>query len=751
MFDLDMRRWPQALCVFLLVSVALPVGVAGTTLWAYLFLPLPTPTLPDPRPGPEASRITRIFDTQGNEIGVLRRFDTSIPVEEDDIPEVLKQAVVAVEDQRFYSHSGLDVRAATRAFWADIQGKPLQGGSTITQQYVKSVYTGGERTFQRKLREAVIASRIDRQLSKDEILYRYLSTIYFGGGAYGIGAAAESYFGKRVNDLDLSESAMLAGLINAPGELDPHVDLDGAERARVDALQKMREQGYISADDYVEARERRLRLASSVEPGDEAPATLIEPIVLQSAEYPYFIDAVRRYLVARYGDDLVYGGGLRVVASIDPRLQAEAEAAVAGALDGTRPPLDMAMVSVEPSTGFVKAIVGGRDFEESQVNLALGKCAERSEPTGPSNLPVCLSGGGTGRQPGSSFKPFTLAAAFEQGIGPNAVYSGPSTYTFPSQFCTNECTVRNVGGGGFGALTLRQATRSSVNTVYAQLITDVGIEETAEMAHRLGVTMISPDGLREDGGTYGAALTLGAGEVSPYDMAAAYSVFANDGLQMSATPVVSVHDAEGNVLEDNSAREGRRVISEAVAGNITDVLNGVVNGGTGTAAAIGRPEGTAGKTGTSESFGDAWFVGYTKHLSTAVWMGYADSRRELTNIKGVNVVYGGTIPARTWQAFMSTAHDGLPEADFDTPVPLAGDVSAGPRRSPAQVVSPPELPFVMGEPLPPQTTTTTNPFFFPTPSTAPGALPATPPTTRFSFPTIPTLPFPLPFSSPGGG
>jgi penicillin-binding protein 1A len=732
MFDLDMRRIPQAVAVFVLVAVVLPIGVAGTALWAYLFLPLPTPTLPDPKPGPETSRATKIYDTTGNEIGLLRRFDTSIPVEPEDIPEVLKQAVVAVEDQRFYSHSGLDVRAAIRAFWADVQGRAiLQGGSTITQQYVKSVYTGGERTFQRKLKEAVIASRIDRQLSKDEILYRYLSSIYLGGGAYGVGAAAESYFGKPVNEVTLSESALLAGLIKAPSVLDPRTNLEGAEFARVDALRLMRDQGRISPAEFEEAAAQHIVLLGS-EPPPETPATLIQPLVLQSATHPYFVDAVRRYLTARYGDDLVYKGGLRVETSLDPRIQAQAEAAVRTALDGTAPPLEMALVSVEPSTGFVKALVGGRDFSKSQVNLALGACPDGEQPR---DGPVCLSGGGSGRQPGSAFKVFTLAKAFEAGFGPSRVYSGPSVYRVPN--CGSpDCTVRNVESGGYGAISLRQATWYSVNTVYAQLIRDVGVVETAELAHRLGITMVSPDGLQPTGEPYGISLTLGAAEVSPWDMAAAFGVLANRGLQQPATPVVRVTTADGRVLEDNVRRQPRRVLSEAVADNVNDVLKGVVTSGTGTGANINRP--AAGKTGSTERNADAWFVGYTPALSTAIWMGYSDSNtRSLLNIKGVGTVYGGTIPARTWSAYMGEVLKDVEPADFPKPVALAGDVGAGARRGPAaDAVEEFTVPFVIGQPAPPPPTV---------PPTIVRTIPTLPQGGTVPRPTIPPPTFPILF------
>ncbi|MDQ6927522.1 MAG: penicillin-binding protein [Actinomycetota bacterium] len=706
-------RLPQAVAVFLTVTIVLPLVTAGTALGAILFLPLPTPALPEPKPGID-SRVTHILAADGSEIGILRKFETSIPVKPADIPQVLKQAVVAEEDQRFYSHSGVDIKGAVRAFWADLTGgKTLQGGSTITQQYVKNAYTTGQRTLARKLREALLANKLERKLSKDEILYRYLDNIYLGGGAYGVGAAAQSYFNKPVSQVTLSESAMLAGLIASPSVDEPRSNPVRAEQKREAVLRKMLDQHLITDAQYSEALPQRVFLVGSG-PAPDGPATLVQPLELQSATYPYFVDAVRRYLIARFGDDVVYRGGLRVETSLDVKMQAQAEASVKDSLSGTDPPLEMALVSTDPTTGLVKAIVGGRDFAASQVNLALGNCPVTAKAP-PPDAPVCLSGGGTGRQPGSSFKPYTLAAAFEKGIGPDAVYSGPSSYTFPGCSGTG-CTVHNVESEAVGSITLRGATQLSVNTVFAQLIGNVGIQRTAEMAHRLGVTMIDPNGRQPNGEPYGSSLTLGAAEVSPYDMAAAFGVFANHGLQLAATPVAKVFDADGRVLEDNTKRKGKQVIAPEIADNVTDVLKGVISAGTGTAADIGRPDAEAGKTGTAENFGDAWFVGYTPVLSTAVWMGYADRPRPLTGIKGVGKVYGGTIPAKTWHNFMSQALAGVDYPDFPPPAPLnlVGDFAPGAQREP--VSTPPGGPFVVvGPPLPP-----TPPTSIPT-VTLPGA------------------------------
>jgi membrane peptidoglycan carboxypeptidase len=672
-----------------LLALLFPVVISIVLLQT--FYNPPSRKLPDAIPGVN-SRITRITDSSGQLIGTLHRFETHIPVRPSDIPPVLRDAVVAVEDQRFYSHKGVDLRAVARALWADLQGGSYeQGASTITQQYVKRIYTGPQRSMARKVREAVLASRVEKQLSKDEILFRYLGDIYLGSGAYGVGAAAETYFRTPVNQLNLSQAATLAGLIQSPSRNEPRSNLAGAEERRQVVLRAMVDQNRISQGEYSAAVGQRLRLATDDDTQPSLSATLVYPPEQVDTKYPYFVDYVRRYLIARYGEDRVYQGGLQVVATIDPRLQGFAEAAVKDTLSGTSPPLEMSLVSLDPNNGYVKALVGGRDFTESQVNLALGNC-EGIPKAGPGE-PICIDGGGSGRQPGSSFKPFTLATAFEKGIGPEKVYSAPSAYTFRGCRPTPQsgCTVHNAEGGGYGALPLRQATAHSVNTVFAQLVLDAGIPETAEMAHRLGVTMVSADGKIPKGGakgtTYGGSLTLGSAETSPLDMAAAFGVLARRGEQFSATPVIKVTDADGEVLEDNSTRRGRRVLQEAIADNVNDVLKGTIAFGTGRAADIGRPDGTAGKTGTSEDYSDAWFVGYTQKLVASVWMGYADSQKPLVNIKGVDKVFGGTFPAETWKAYMERALEGVPDTPFPPPGPLPR-----PKDAPPESVPTPQVP-----------------------------------------------------------
>jgi len=631
-----------------IAGLIVPIGVISTLVAALYSLPA-GPLPPEERPG---SRITRIYAGDGTEIATLHGFERFIPVRRDEIPAALKDAVIAIEDERFASHRGIDGRSVLRALWTNlVHGRVLQGGSTITQQYVKQAYMGDrDRTLRTKVREAVLAVRVERKLSKDEILHRYLSTVYFGAGAYGVGAAAEGYFRKPVRDLTLSEAAVLAGVIRAPTTLNPRSNPTGAEWRRRVVLRRMHEQHRISAVEYETALARPIAVGTEADVGNGS-VTRVHPAQEEPGPYPYFVDYVRRYLVARHGEETVLKRGLRVETSLNRDLQRLAEAAVAEGLSGTEAPLEMSLVSIDPRTGLVRALVGGRDFDRSQVNLALGRCTG-VESHGRAQAP-CISGGGTGRQPGSAFKVFPLVQALQEGMSLDRVYPAPARYRFPR--CNGEgCTVRNSSRRSYGRLTLSDALANSVNTVFAQLIDDVGVRQTAQLARRMGITSIDPDGRLPNGEPYGPSLALGAAEVSPLDMASAYGVLAKGGIRVPASPVTKVTAADGEVLEDNTSRRGRRVVGAAVAAEATEALQEVIEDGTGQAAAV-DVAGAAGKTGTAENHSDAWFVGFTRRLSTAVWMGYSDSRRPLLDIRGEDRVYGGTIPAQTWAAFMGPA------------------------------------------------------------------------------------------------
>ncbi len=667
-----MHRVIRLVKVVVLAVFTVPVAALGTFVASMIFLPLPVNL---PRELARAtSGISHVFDIDGNEIAIFRQFDQNIPVKPADIPISLKQAVISSEDRGFYKHSGVDLRGSFRALWADLRGgRVVQGGSTITQQYVKNVYTGNDRTLTRKVKEAILANRVDRKLSKDEILFRYLNTIYLGEGAYGVGAASETYFRKSVKDLTLSESALLAAVIPAPSLYQPRGNPEGANTRRVSILKQMLEQGYINQQQHDEAVAQTVWPAVRGKP--PGPVTLVQPPVKEFRRYPYFVDYVEKYLRARGFD--VDRAGLRIQTSLDPAAQKDAEDAVNDALSGTSAPLEMAIASVEPPTGFVKAMVGGRDFYKgpsANVNLALGGCPKIPPP--PAQIVVraacwddptaVTSGGGPGRQTGSSWKPFTLTAALEQGVSPNKVFPAPSTYRIPNckVTATSKCTISNNEGHGGGSQTLRAATAASTNTVFAALEADIGIEKGIEIAKKLGVgsAFYSPT-------IHGVAgVTLGVEDTAPLEMAAAYSVLANKGERQPATPIVKVTDSAGRVLIDNTKRTPERVLDTAVATNATDIMRGVITGGTGTAADIGRP--AAGKTGSTNDNADAWFVGFTPTLATAVWMGNTTGRVPLLRIKGVARVYGGTIPARTWKAYMSKALEGVPVTDFDEPAPI---------------------------------------------------------------------------------
>ena len=700
--------------ILLAFAAAAPVVVVAAVMVAVATVPVPD-KLPPAKP-PGGSQTSRVFDVTGQEIGQFTEFEQNRPVEPEDIPEVLKKAVVAAEDKNFFSHDGIDFSATLRALIADLRGREvLQGGSTITQQYVKSAYTSGERTIARKVREGLLARQLSSKADKEEILFRYLSAIYLGEGAYGVGAASETYFRKPVSELTLSESALLAGLIPAPSRYEPRSNPGAAEVKRRLVLDRMLEEGFISGEEHADAIQQRIYLASSG-PYTGVPVTNVYPARQAFTKYPYFVDYVRRYLEEKLGRDAVYRGGLEIRTTIDPRLQEAAERSVTESLTGTDGAVEMALVSVEPQTGYVKALVGGRDFSAAggQVNLALGKCARppaavRDNVDVPAACwepsAVVVEGGGTGRQPGSSWKPFVLAAAFAKGISDEKVYSAPSSYRIPNCKGERGCVIENYEGTAGGRATLRKATENSYNTVYAQVIGEVGVPEVGEMAKKLGITsawVAHP-------AVHGPSYALGVQEVSPLDMASAYGVFANSGARNDPTPVVWAKKPDGKFALDFRKPRARQVVASIIADNVTDVLRGVITQGTAVAADIGRP--AAGKTGTAQEWRDAWFIGYTPTLSTSVWIGNKERPTPLLNVGGVARVTGGSIPAKTWQSYMAEAMRDVPVTDFAAPLPLESTSTT------VSTLFPPTTEYVPFD----DTTTTfdTTPSTLPAPSTLP--------------------------------
>ncbi|MBT8239797.1 MAG: transglycosylase domain-containing protein, partial [Acidimicrobiia bacterium] len=615
--------------IFILPPVIM--GVAALTL---LKAPLPG-DLPDERPDLIA-KPSVILDSEGGEIGLLRGFEQTVDIKQSDVPTVMKHAIVAIEDKRFWEHDGVDLEGVARAARVNLEaGGISQGGSTITQQYVKNVYLNKDQTFERKAREALLAAELEQVMSKETILFRYLETSYYGAGAYGIGAAAEVYFGKRINEIDISEAATLAGIVKAPSRLSPREDVEAADERRRLVLQAMLDQGYIDAERFEQEAARTLWL---VEKGDPpaGPVTVVVPLEAKGAtDHPFFVDWVEADLRNRFGDDVVYRGGLTVETTIDPFRQARSERAVAERLGSTQYPVEMASITLDHSNGHVLAMVGGRDYDFSQVNLAIG--------------------GSTGFQPGSSFKPIVLAEAFSRGLGPETIYRAPGSFVVPG--CVgNQCTIENYDYKDRGRIDLREATWKSVNTVFAQLVLDVSTTDTVTLARQLGLHRL--DRNRD----YGASLALGAAETSPLEMASAYGTLANRGVRVPPTGILRVRDDEGNVLLDNTNGLGQRVLDEAVADHVTDVLVGVVAEGTGQAAAV-EGHTIAGKTGTAQAYRAAWFVGYNPRLTTAIWMGHADKLASLRNINGVGNVTGGSHPARAFSEIMTAALVGIDAAE----------------------------------------------------------------------------------------
>ena len=589
-----------------------------------------------------------------------------------DLPQHLIDAVVAREDRRFFEHNGVDAAGIARAAWNDIRNKPVQGGSTIPQQYVKNVFLDDERSLMRKVKEATIAIKLSRKFPKEEIMSMYLNTIYFGRGAYGIESAALAYFDKSARDLSLNESAFLAGAISAPNSADPIENPDEALRRRNVTLDAMVQTGALdpatAAIEQFAVDEKGLAVPRPV----EATETTGEELAYKDGGDAYFTEFVRQELVDRFGRDTVYRGGLRVTTTIDPDVQDSAERAASEILDRSDDP-DVAMVTLD-SDGRIRAMVGGRDFNESQVNLAVGRL-----------------GGGSGRQPGSTFKPIVFATAMSKGVAPTKTFPAPARITLDVPNSADEVwNISNDGDASYGgSMSIVSATINSVNTVYGQLILDVGVDETVQMAYDLGIESELPPA---------PAIALGAGEVSPLDMATVYNTFLNVGERVETSAIERVTDASGDVIFD-SPPSRTRVLTEEQATNVIAVLRNVVSRGTGTRAQIGDMP-IAGKTGTTQDYGDAWFIGFTPRYVTSVWVGYKEgNERKLTNVHGRRV-YGGTFPAMIWKAHMQRIMDGIEQGEFPTssdirastgsrPSGGRGDSSSVPTTSPPSVAPSP--------------------------------------------------------------
>ncbi|MDP8955503.1 MAG: penicillin-binding protein [Actinomycetota bacterium] len=638
-----MRSSPQARTKLLLITVGAAVAVLSSAC--------SLPRLPEESPRiPPLPQTSMLFDADGRRITTLHAGENRILIPVTDMARPLRQAVIAAEDERFYHHHGVDAKAIIRAGLKNAaRGEVVEGGSTITQQLVKNTITGSARTFGRKIREARLAYRLEDRYSKTEILEMYLNTVYFGQGAYGVQAAAKTYFSRPANEVSLPQAALLAGLIAAPSRLDPVFHPRAARERRNYVLRRMRSIGMISKAEFRRAIKTKVDLDLAHE--REYPA-------------PYFVDHVKRWFLnsPRFGPNFevryrrLFEGGLRIHTTLDLDLQRDAERAVEMVLT-EKPDPYAAMTVLDPRTGAIKAMVGGRDY------------FSKKDPFAKINL---ATGGTTGRQAGSAFKPFALVAALAQGISPDRVYRAPPALTFQLPPGSDPPTwpVRNYDGWSGGSMTLQEATINSVNTVYAQLIMDIGPDAVVRTARSMGIT--------SDLAAVPSAV-LGANEVNTLEMASAYGTLAMLGEHARPRVVTKIADSRGRVVYEPDT-ERKRVLLPGVAWIANQILQKVVQRGTATQARIGRP--AAGKTGTAQEWRDAWFVGYIPQLVGAVWVGYPERQISMVypHVR-LSRITGGSWPAQIWRAFMVRAtqrmpveHWRMPEIDY---VSVKIDVTRG--------------------------------------------------------------------------
>lgn len=574
---------------------------------------------------------TFVYAADGTLLGSIPAEKNREPVGAGDMSLWSRKATIAIEDRRFFEHGGVDVEGIARAAVADIKaGALVEGGSTITQQLVRNLYISREKTVQRKVKEACLASKLDGEWGKQRILTAYLNQSFYGNRAYGIEAAAQTYFSKPARDLTLSESALIAGLPQAPSIYDPFTAPARALARRQEVLAAMLDTHVITSRLYRKAI--------------DAKVILRRGRLYDSIREPYFFGYVRDKLIEAYGASQVRSGGLKVYTTIIPRYQRFAETAIKETLDESDDPA-AALISISPRTGAIRAMAA-------------------VVPNRPKNQFNLLSQ--ARRQPGSTFKTFVLAAAVEQGIDPDSTYyvSAPFTYRIhPAGNCEDGTwwCVKTYANDYYGWSSIRSATLRSDNTVYAQLTLDVGPEKVAEMARRLGVRS-----QLDVNGAYVPAIGLGSIAVSPLDLASAYSTLAAGGIHAEPMAIRRVVLPDGTI--DTEAGWGKpkrhRAISEGVAAVVTRILEQNVQSGTGTRAAFGRP--AAGKTGTAELNVDAWFAGYTPDLATTVWMGYTRAEIPLESVHGIAVT-GGSFPAEIWRLFMEPALEGTEPEAFPEP------------------------------------------------------------------------------------
>jgi 1A family penicillin-binding protein len=694
-----------------IMSLVVASAAAVAALWAFTILPksLPSVTALESFQPLQGSRVYDDNDELITELHVERRIFVPLA----HIPQTLRDAVIATEDRRFYSHFGVDPIGIARAVWQNYRrGRIVEGGSTITQQLTKVLFLTPDKSLDRKMKEAVLAIELERRYTKDRILEMYLNQVYFGNGAYGVEAASRTYFGKSVTELGVREAALLAGLPRAPSTYSPFEHGEAARRRREVVLRRMVEYGALNDADAKKLARADLGLI---------------PPERRRTTGQYFLEYVQQTLEAKYGADMVFKGGLSVYTTLNPTMQLTAEQALRDglkALEGRakaarpneRP--EGAIVTIEPQTGYVRAIVGGYDFFRSEFNRAVQ----------------------ARRQPGSAFKPFVYIAALESGFTPaSRVEDAPVSYAIGPN--GQSWKPDNYDRKFRGSTTLQQAIEESVNVVTVKLQEQIGLNRTVRVARRLGIS--SPLDVN-------LSMALGTSDLTLLELTSAYAALANQGAWLPPTTIRYVTDAQGKLLEEH-VPEPREAVSPENAYVITHMLRGVVERGTGQAAkALGRP--VAAKTGTTNDYSNAWFVGFTPRLATGVWVGY-DRPRSLGKDET-----GSRVAVPIWVSFMSKALGDTPREDFPVPdkivfVPVDLDPSnecvrvvtmafvkgteplaCGRRPAPAPLppgtpVPPPGVPLPPGTPVPPSASP-------PPQASVPAAPPTAPPAAAFT-PVVP--------------
>lgn len=541
---------------------------------------------------------TQVFDINGQLISKLFE-ENRIVVSINNISPYVQQAIIANEDTRFYNHAGIDPIGIIRAVVVNIRtGSLAEGGSTLTQQLAKNMFLTQERTFTRKIKEAVLAVIIERKFSKQEILQAYLNQVYFGEGAYGVEAAAQVYFGKHSSELSLGESAMLAGLPRGPNIYSPYIDLKAALDRRNTVLSGMVKEGYITRDQVEVAVQEPIALAGKKK---------------RAVQASYFLDYIANELVGKYGANRVYKGGLKVYTTLDIKTQEAAEA-VLGQLQG-------AVVAIDPRNGYIKAMVGGKDYAESQLNRVVAEI----------------------RQPGSAFKPFVYAVGLNQGLAANSIL-------VDEPINISGYSPENYDKKHQGPITIKKALRMSVNVASVKLGQQVGIDNVLSLAQNMGITTIIPQD--NNLATSLGGLTNG---VSLLELSTAYTAFANAGVVSRPVSILKVLDESGQIMEENNPSQYSVLLPE-VAYILTDMLKAVIDNGTATPAAIGRP--AAGKTGTTDNYETAWFIGYVPELLVGIYVGNDD--RQPVGISGTQV-------SALWGTMMNKVTLGTSPTEFVVP------------------------------------------------------------------------------------